>query len=174
MKREEKNQLISELTEQLVSNNVLYLTDMSAMTVEQSNSLRRMAFGKKVSIRVVKNTLLRKAMEKSGRPFDDLFGVLHGNTAVLFAEGENGNVPAKLLKEFRKNTKKPVLKAAFIDDGIYLGDEHLDSLVSLKSKQELIADVILLLQSPVKTVVSQLQSGGQKLSGVIKTLSERK
>jgi large subunit ribosomal protein L10 len=171
MNKEEKNQKIIEISEQLASNNVLYLADMSAMTVEQSNNLRRLAYSKNVSVHVVKNSLLQKAMEKSGKSFDGLYSALKGNTAMMISE--TGNVPAKLIKDFRKSTKKPLLKAAYIDEGIYLGDDQLEILVNLKSKDELIGDIIMLLQSPAKNVVSALQSSGQKLSGILKTLSEK-
>lgn len=171
MTKEEKNNLVGELTDLLASNNILYLADMSAMTVEQSTNFRRLAFGRKISVRVVKNALLKKAMERSGKPFEGMFPALKGNTSIIIAEA--GNAPAKLLKDFRKAGDKPKLKAAYIEEGIYLGDNQLDTLVTLKSKEELVGDIIMLLQSPAKKVISQLQSGGQKLSGIVKTLSER-
>ncbi|PCJ81577.1 MAG: 50S ribosomal protein L10 [Flavobacteriales bacterium] len=170
MTREEKNQSIVGLTEKLNENRVFYLADVSAMTVEQSNKLRRLAFNREVSLNVVKNTLLKKAMEQSEKELGGLYDVLKGNTSIMFAEV--GNAPAKLIKEFRKKSEKPILKAAFIDEDIYIGDEQLAPLASLKSKNELIADVIMLLQSPAKNVISALQSGGAKLTGILKTLAE--
>ena len=171
MTKDKKQELVELLESKLKTSNVLYLTDMSGMTVEQSNRFRRLAFNRNISVKVVKNTLLRKAMERSEKSFDSLYESLKGNTSLLISE--TGNVPAKLIKEFRKTTDKPILKAAFIDDAVYIGDNQIDVLDSLKSKEELVGDIILLLQSPTKTVISQLQSGGNKLAGIVKTLSER-
>jgi len=120
---------------------------------------------------VVKNTLLHKAMEQSERAFDELYGTLKGNTSLMFAGA--GNAPAKLIKDFRKKSKYPILKAAFIEEMTYVGDEQLDFLASIKSKDELIADVVALLQAPMNNVLSALKSGGNKLSGILETLSEK-
>ena len=120
---------------------------------------------------VVKNTLLAKAMEASEKDFGELPEVLKGNTSLMFSEVSNA--PAKLIKAFRKNSDKPILKGAFIEEAIYVGDNQLDSLVDIKSKEEVIGDIIGLLQSPAKNVISGLKSGGGKLAGIIKTLSER-
>lgn len=171
MTREEKNQVIDELTEVLTEKNVVYLTDTSGMTVEVTSEFRRLCFDKNVQLRVVKNTLLKKAMEKTGRSFDPLFESLHGTTAVMTSE--TGNLPAKLLKNFKKGAGKPVLKGAFIDSDCYVGADQLDALVSLKSREELIGEIVGLLQSPVRNVVSALQSSGNTISGLVKTLEER-
>jgi large subunit ribosomal protein L10 len=120
---------------------------------------------------VVKNTLLRKAIEASNKEAQDLFGVLKGNTSVMFCE--NANVPAKLIKDFSKKHKKPILKGAYVQESVYVGENQLDTLISIKSKKELLGDVIGLLQSPVKNVLGALQSGGNTIHGVLKTLSEK-
>lgn len=172
MKKEEKEQVIVDLTEKLANNKNIYLTDISALNVEKTNDLRRLCFDKEVSLHVVKNTLLKKAMERSNRNFDGLFSTLKGSTSIMFSE--TGNVPAKLIQEFRKKNPKPVLKAAFVEESIYIGDNQLETLATIKSKNELIGDVIALLQSPAKNVISALKSGGNKLGGIVKTLQERK
>jgi len=120
---------------------------------------------------VVKNTLLKKALENSEKNASELYSVLEDNTSIMFSEV--GNSPAKLIKEFRRKNKKPILKAAFVEEACYIGDEQLDYLTNVKSRDELIADIVALLQSPIKNVVSQLQSGGQTLTGVLKTLSDK-
>ena len=172
MNKEQKNQLISDLTERLKNNDVVYLADVSAMTVEKSNRLRRMCFNQNISLQVVKNTLLRKAMENvEGKDFSGLFEALKGNTSIMMSE--TGNAPARLLKEFRKKEVKPVLKGAYIQEAIFLGEESLETLVSLKSKDELVGDIIALLQSPIKSVVGALESGKNTLAGLVKTLEER-
>ncbi|MFN3528760.1 MAG: 50S ribosomal protein L10 [Bacteroidia bacterium] len=172
MTREEKAQIIEDLAEKLSQSPYFYLTDSSNLTVENINKFRRLCFQKGVEFRVVKNTLLQKAMERvDATVYEGLYGSLKGSTSIMFAE--QGNVPAKLLKEFRKSFDKPVLKAAFIDSAIYTGDDQIDALVAVKSKFELIGDVIALLQSPAKNVVSALQSGGGTLAGLVKTLQER-
>lgn len=172
MNKEQKSQLISDLTERLKNNDVVYLADVSAMTVEKSNRLRRMCFNQNISLQVVKNTLLRKAMENvEGKDFSGLFEALKGNTSIMMSE--TGNAPARLLKEFRKKEVKPVLKGAYIQEAISLGEESLETLVSLKSKDELVGDIIALLQSPIKNVVGALESGKNTLAGLVKTLEER-
>ena len=171
MTKEEKNQFIGELTDKLKANEIFYLTDVSGLTVEQSNKFRRLCFSKGISVNVVKNTLLGKALEKDGREYGGVYDTLKGNTAIMFSEV--GNLPAKLIKDFRKKNPKPLLKAAYVEETVFIGEEQLDVLANLKSKNELIADVVALLQSPAKNVVSALQSGGGKLSGILKTLSER-
>jgi large subunit ribosomal protein L10 len=171
MKREDKNQLIETLTEQLQAAKYLYITDISDMNSENTSKLRRLCFKREVELIVVKNALLQKAMEKSGKDFGPLYDVLKGHTSIMIAE--QGNVPAKLIKEFRKTSDKPKLKGAFVEEMTFVGDNQLDALIAIKTKNELIADVILALNSPARNVISALQSGGQKLSGVIKTLSER-
>lgn len=172
MTKGEKNQVIDELADKLVNNDHFYLTDISELSVDESNSLRRLFHSKGIRIEVVKNTLLEKALLKvEGKDFSKVISTLTGPTSILFTEV--GNAPAKLIKEFRKKSAKPVLKCAYVEESTYVGDEMLDMLTSLKSKDELLADVIALLQSPAKNVVSALQSGGQTLVGVLKTLSEK-
>lgn len=171
MRREDKNLLIDKITEQIKEFPHFYLVDTSDLNAEATSKLRRACFEKQVKLVVVKNTLLKKALERSEKfDFSQMFDSLKGSTSVFFSEV--GNVPAKLIKEFSKDNKA-LLKAAFVEESIYVGENQLDVLCALKSKNELIADVIALLQSPAKNVVSALQSGGNKLSGVIKTLSER-
>lgn len=172
MKREEKNIIIDSLAEKIKNCNHFYLTDISELNAIDTNALRRECFKKDIRLLVVKNTLLKKALEKSEGNFGELYNVLKNSTSIMFSD--TGNVPAKLIKEFRKKYDKPVLKAAFVEQSIYIGEENLEPLSMLKSKEELIGDIILLLQSPVKNVLSALQSGNNILSGVMKTLSERK
>ncbi len=171
MTREEKSIVIDNLTSQLTENNIIYLADISGLDALTTSNLRRACFKANVKLAVVKNTLLEKAMERSDKDFGDLPTTLKGNTSIMIAEV--GNAPAKVIKEFRKKSKKPVLKGAFVEEAIYIGDDQLDALVSIKSKEELVGDIITLLQSPAKNVISALQSGGNKLSGIIKTLSEK-
>ena len=171
MRKEDKKQLIDSLTQQLTDNSNFYITDISDLNAEASSNLRRLCFKHGIKMRVVKNTLLKKAMENVDREFDELYETLKGNTSIMFAEA--GNVPAKMIKEFRKKSDKPIIKGAFIEEMTYLGDDQLDFLISIKSKDELVADIIALLQSPAKNVVSALQSGGNQLSGILTTLSEK-
>jgi len=171
MTREEKNQAIKDLTVKLNGANIFYLADIAGLDAESSSLLRRNCFKVDIQIEVVKNTLLKKALEKADGNYDELYGTLSGNTSIMFSD--IGNAPAKIIKEFRKKSDKPILKGAFIEEAIYIGDENLDFLTSIKSKEELIGDLIALLQSPAKNVVSALQSGGGTLAGIVKTLSER-
>ena len=171
MTREEKSQVIQDLTAQLADTNIIYLADISGLDATVTSNLRRACFKANVQLAVVKNTLLGKAMEASDKDFGDLKDVLKGNTSILISE--TGNAPAKVIKEFRKKSDKPLLKGAYIEEGVYVGDDQLDALVNIKSKEELIGDIISLLQSPAKNVISALQSGGSKLSGILKTLSEK-
>ena len=172
MRREDKNLLIDKLTEQINQYPHFYLADISELNAEVNSKLRRKCFEKQIELVVVKNTLFIKALERSGKSdFTQLYDSIKGSTSVMFTE--TGNVPAKLIKEFRKKNPKPLLKAAFVEESIYVGENQLEALVSLKSKNELIADVIALLQSPAKNVVSSLQSGRNILAGVVKTLSEK-
>ncbi|MUH38149.1 50S ribosomal protein L10 [Zobellia amurskyensis] len=171
MTREEKANVIQDLTSQLAENATIYLADISGLNATQTSDLRRACFKADVKLAVVKNTLLAKAMEASEREFGELPGVLKGNTSLMFSEV--GNVPAKIIKTFRKKSDKPLLKGAFVEEAVYIGDENLDALVSIKSKEEMIGEVIGLLQSPAKNVISGLKSGGGKLAGILKTLSER-
>lgn len=171
MKKEEKNLVVEALAEKLKNNNNFYIADISELNAEDTSALRRLCFKRDVTLTVVKNTLLRKAMEKTDKDLEALYGILKGPTSIMFSE--SGNTPAKLIKEFRRTSDRPILKAAYIEEMTYIGDEQLDFLVALKTKNELVADIIGLLQSPVTNVVSALQSGGNILSGVVKTLSER-
>ena len=171
MTREEKSLVIQDLTAQLAENNIIYLADLTGMDAESSSNLRRACFKANIKLAVVKNTLRAKAMEASDKEFGELPSVLKGNTSLLFAE--TGNAPAKLIKDFRKKSTIPMLKGAYIEEAVFIGDNQIDALVSLKSKEEVIGDIIGLLQSPAKNVVSALQSSGGKLAGIIKTLSEK-
>lgn len=171
MTREEKATVIEDLTAQLGDNTNIYLADISGLDAITTSDLRRACFKANIKLAVVKNTLLAKAMEASEKEFGELSGVLKGNTSLMLSE--TGNGPAKLIKNFRKKSDRPLLKGAFIEEAIYVGDENLDTLVSIKSKEEVIGDIIGLLQSPAKNVISGLKSGGGKLAGILKTLSEK-
>ena len=171
MTREEKSQVIEILTSKLEANNIIYLADISGLNASQTSNLRRACFKANINLAVVKNTLLAKAMEKSDKDFGDLPSTLKGNTSIMISE--TGNAPAKVIKEFRKKSDRPVLKGAYIEAAIFVGDDQLNTLVNIKSKEELIGDIITILQSPAKNVISALQSGGSKLSGILKTLSEK-
>ncbi|MEX0361855.1 50S ribosomal protein L10 [Flagellimonas sp.] len=171
MTREEKATVIEDLTAQLAENANIYLADISGLDAVATSNLRRACFKANIKLAVVKNTLLAKAMEASDKEFGELPEVLKGNTSMMFSE--TGNAPAKLIKNFRKKSDKPVLKGAFIEEAVYIGDENLEALVNIKSKEEVIGDIIGLLQSPAKNVISGLKSGGGKLAGILKTLSEK-
>jgi large subunit ribosomal protein L10 len=171
MKSADKQVLINNLKEQIDSYSHFYLTDISGLNAADTSDLRRLCYKQDVKLVVAKNTLLRKALENSGKNAEELYGALKGNTSVMFTEV--GNSPAKLIKEFRKKHKRPVLKAAFVEESVYMGEEQLDALIAVKSKNELIADVVALLQSPMQTLLSQLQSGGNTIHGVLETLKEK-
>ena len=174
MRKEDKGAIINNLTEVVKSYPNFYLTDIEAMDAEKTSKLRRECFKQEVKWVVVKNSLLRKALENVEGDFSTLHGALKGNTAVMFSQV--ANAPARLIKDFTKDTKgegKPQLKAAYVQESFYVGAENLDALVSIKSKNELIADVIALLESPAKNVISALQSSGQTIHGLLKTLEER-
>ena len=171
MNKQEKNELIEILDGMLNDNNNFYLADISGLSAEENSALRRLCFKRNISLQVVKNTLLKKAFEKNTSDFSELYDVLVGNTSIMQAEAANG--PAKAIKEFRKKNEKPILKAAYLEESLYIGDENLALLSDLKSKDELIGDIITLLQSPAKNVILALQSGGNKLSGIVKTLKEK-
>jgi large subunit ribosomal protein L10 len=174
MTREEKEQIIGELSQKFADNAHFYVTDASGFTVEQINNFRRMCFKSGIEYRVYKNTLIQKALERQeGVDYSPIFNVLTGFSGVIFSK-ETGNAPAKVIKEFRKKMEgKPVLKAASIGSDFFIGDENLDTLVELKSKNELIGEVISLLQSPAKNVVSALLSSKNKVAGLVKALEER-
>ena len=171
MTREEKSKVIEDLTAQLAGTNVVYLADISGLNAETTSNLRRACFKAGIQLEVVKNTLLEKAMEASDNDYGDLPTTLSGNTSIMISE--NGNAPAKIIKEFRKKSDKPVLKGAFIHSAVFVGDNQLDALIALKSKDEVIGEIIGLLQSPAKYVISALKSGGNTIAGLVKTLSER-
>jgi large subunit ribosomal protein L10 len=171
MKREDKNVIIQELTEKLNRYDHFYLTDISNLNAADTSVLRRKCFDKSINLVVVKNTLLRKALEESEKNFEEIYDVLTDSTSIMFSE--SGNVPAKLIKEFRKKHDRPLLKAAYIEQSFYFGDEQVEMLSTLKTRDELIGDIILSLQSPANNVISALKSGGNKLAGIVKTLSEK-
>lgn len=171
MTREEKISIIEDLTAQLADSNVVYLADISGLDATATSNLRRACFKAGIKLSVVKNTFLKKAFEASEADYGDLASVLKGNTSILLSD--TGNAPAKLIKEFRKKSDKPLLKGAYIDQSVYIGDDQLDSLIAIKSKEEVIGDIIGLLQSPAKNVISALKSGGSTIAGIVKTLSEK-
>ena len=171
MTKQEKIQEIEDLTTEISAVKNLYLTDIAGLDAVQTTALRRACFNANIKLSVVKNTLLAKAMDASKKDFGQLQSVLKGNTSLMFSEA--GNSPAKLIKDFRKKSDKPVLKGAYIEESIYIGDDQIDFLESIKSKDELIGEVITILQSPAKNVILALQSGGSNISGILKTLSER-
>lgn len=170
MTRQEKNQFIDSLAETLSNSSNFYLADISGLSVSDSNDLRRSCFNNGVQLQVVKNTLLKKAMEKAEGSFEESYEILKGNTALFFSN--TGNAPAKLIKDFRKKHEKPILKGAFVEESFYIGDEQLSTLATIKSKNELIGDIIGLLQSPAKNIISGLKASGGKLSGILKALEE--
>ncbi len=171
MKREDKDKIINTLTNKINSSKHFYLTDTSNLNAEVTSQLRRKCFEREIQLVVVKNTLLRKALEKCGENFEELYDTLKNSTSIMFSE--SGSLPAKLIKEFRKTNDKPLLKAAYVEESIYIGDNQLEALASIKTKEELLGDLIALLQSPAKNVLSALQSGKTKLAGIVKTLSEK-
>ena len=171
MRREEKEVIIEDLANRLNETKHFYLTDISELNADQTSNLRRKCFEKEISLLVVKNTLLRKAMEKSEGDFEDLYGTLKDSTSIMFCE--TGNTPAKLIKEMRKTMERPLIKAAFVEESIYIGDNQLDVLSNIKSKDELLGDLLMLLQSPATNLVSALASSGSKMAGALKTLSEK-
>ena len=171
MTREEKSKVIENLTTQLSENPIIYLADISSLNANSTTNLRRACFKAGVKLEVVKNTLLAKAMESSDKDFGDLSQTLVGNTSIMFSE--TGNAPAKVIKEKRKKSDRPVLKGAYIEESVYVGDDQLENLVNIKSKEELLGEIIGLLQSPAKNVISALKSGGSTIAGIVKTLSER-
>ena len=171
MTREEKSQEIENLKSLLSDVGTLYVADISGLNAETTSALRRLCSSREVKLSVVKNTLLKKAMESTERDFSDLLPTLKGNTSIMVSD--TGNVPAKLIKDFRKKSDKPILKGAWVEEAVFIGDDQLDALSELKSKNELIGEVITLLQSPVSNVMSALQSGNNTLAGLLKTLEER-
>ncbi|NEU07676.1 50S ribosomal protein L10 [Flavihumibacter sp. R14] len=171
MRKEEKQEVVLALTEQIQEYGNFYITDTANLTVAKVNAIRRKCFDSDIKMQVAKNTLIRKALEAAGGDYSEIYDVLKGSSSIMFSK--TANAPAKLIKQLRKQGDKPVLKAAYIDSAVFIGDNQLDALVNLKSKEELVADIIALLQSPAKNVISGLQSGGNKLAGIVKTLQER-
>lgn len=172
MTKDNKAQYIDDLAKELSEAGIFYLADTSGLTVETINQLRRRCFQSNIQLKVVKNTLLSKAMDRvEGKDFGNLSEVLAGPTSIMFSE--IGNSPAKLIKDFRKKNAKPILKGAYIDEAVFIGDDQLDALVSLKSKDEVLGEIIGLLQSPAKNVISALKGQGGKIAGILKTLEER-
>jgi large subunit ribosomal protein L10 len=173
MNTQQKVQIVESLTKMLQQYDVIYLADIGGFNAEKTSEFRRECFKNNIKVEVVKNTLLIKAMEQSGKDFSELMTVAKGETSIMLAE--TANAPARLIKDFRKkqNLEKPLLKGAYAQESTYIGNEQLDALIHIKSKQELIGDIIGLLQSPVKNVLSALQSGGNTIAGLVKTLSER-
>ena len=173
MKKEDKSAIISQLESTINEYAHFYLADIAGLNAAQTSELRRVCYKQDVKLVVVKNTLLKKALDNTGVDFSELYGSLKGETSLMLSN--TGNVPAKLIQEFSKanKSKKPVLKAAYVEQSFYIGENQLEALIHVKSKNDLIADVIALLQSPAKNVVSALQSGGTTIHGVLKTLSER-
>ena len=170
MTRVEKSKVIKNLTTELGNNANIYMTDVSGLNAVETSKLRRACFKANIKLSVVKNTLLSKAMESSDKDFGSLNEVLVGNTALMYSEV--GNSPAKLIKQFRKKSERPLLKGASIEDSVYVGDDQVEFLANIKSREELIGEIITILQSPAKNVISALQSSGSTISGVLKTLSE--
>ena len=172
MNKADKSTVVAELTETFKTNSFVYLTDTTGLTANQTNKLRRMLFERGVEMRMVKNTLLRIAMEQSGKDFGDLKGILKGTTCVMTAEFQK--VPAESINDFRATSPNVLLKGAWIDSAVFIGDDQLAALIKLKSREELIGEIIGLLQSPIKNIIGALQANGpQKIGGLIKALEER-
>lgn len=175
MKRELKAQIIEDLREKISNTSFFYLTDSSTLTVEDINRFRGLCYDKGVTMQVVKNTLLSKALEPliadGNEAYKDLLPALKGPTSLMISS--NPKAPAEIIKEFRKDKEKPLLKAAYIDASVYVGDDQLEGLSKIKTKEELVGEIIGLLQSPAKNVISGLKSAGSTLAGLMKTLEER-
>lgn len=171
MTRDEKNQLINDLKDKLNESKVIYLADNSSMTAVSDNNFRKELYKEGISMQVIKNTIIKKAVEQSDLDWGELIDTLKGTTALLFAS--NAKAPAVAIKEFRKKSDKPLLKGAYIESSVFVGDDQLDALIKLKSKEDLIAEIVALLQSPAKNVISALKAPSGKLAGIIKTLSEK-
>ena len=172
MKKEDKAIVISMIGDTLSQYSCVYLTQTAGLDAEKTSALRRACFKDDVKMLCVKNTLLKKAMEASDVDYSELYDLLHGETTLMLSN--TGNAPAKLIKKFRqKDDTLPMLKGAYVEETVYVGEESLETLANIKSKSELIADIMALLQSPAKNVVSALQSGGGKLHGILETLSKK-
>jgi large subunit ribosomal protein L10 len=171
MTKEEKNLELQSLTECIAGLSSFYVTDSSTLDVAKINKFRRLCYSKGVQFKVVKNTLLRKALEASDKDYAEVYPLLAGPTSLMYAE--DMSISAKVLKEFRESSERPLLKGAYIDGSVYIGDDKIKELASLKSREELIGEVIGLLQSPITNVISALSSGGNTIAGIVKTLSEK-
>jgi large subunit ribosomal protein L10 len=171
MKQDEKSLIIDAIAKDLADYPHVYITDMSGFTVETVNNLRKLCYRRNVKLKVVKNTLLKRAMDQSPIDYSEIYPALKGVSSMMLSE--NGSAPARLIKDFRGKKAKPMVKAAFIEECTYFGDDQFDYLCAIKSREELIGDLVGLLQSPARNVISALQSGGGKLAGIVKTLSER-
>lgn len=173
MNKAEKTATIAELKERFANTSFFYLTDASSLPVAQINKFRRLCFEKGIQVQMIKNTLIKKALEDAPeeKNYNQVLDLLHGPTVVLFSD--IANLPAKTLKEFRGNAERPILKGAYIDSAVFAGDDQLEILIKLKTKEELLGEVIGLLQSPARNVISALQSGGQTIMGLLKTMEER-
>jgi large subunit ribosomal protein L10 len=171
MNKEEKYDLVVALSEQMKEYGNFYITDTSDLTVAKVNNIRRQCFEADITMKVAKNSLIKKAMEAAGGDFSPIYDVLKGSSSIFFSK--SATAPAKLIKQLRKKGEKPILKAAYIDSAIFVGDNQLDTLTKLKSKEQLIGEIVGLLQSPAKNVISALQSGGNTIAGLVKTLQER-
>ena len=170
MRKEEKRDVVLSLKEQIEDYGNFYITDTADLNVAKINDVRRKCFDSDIKMQVAKNTLIQKAMEAAEGDFSELYAVLKSSSSIMFSR--SGSAPAKLIKQLRKDGAKPVIKAAYIDSAVFIGDQ-VDTLASLKSKEELVGEIIGLLQSPAKNVISGLQSGGNKIAGIVKTLQER-
>jgi large subunit ribosomal protein L10 len=173
MTKQEKTNMVDGLKEKFSSNSFFYLTDSSTLTVAEINQFRRLCFNSGIEMKVVKNTLAIKALESldNSENYEPLYDLLKGPTAILFAQV--ANAPGKILEEFRKKNERPILKGAYIDTAVFIGDDKIKDLASLKSKEDLIGEIVALLQSPAKNVISSLKSGGSTIAGLLKTLEER-
>ncbi len=173
MNKDQKSLAIEELKNQVGQYDNFYIADASTLSVADVNKLRRLCFNKGIKFHVVKNTLLRKALESHGEKYEGLYEILHGPTSVMFSQSLNE--PAKVIKQFRKvnDKEKPSLKGAYVGEGVFIGEENLESLINMKTREELVGEIIGLLQSPARNVISALQSSGSKLAGIVKTLSEK-
>ena len=171
MRKEEKQEIVQALAEQIKSYGNFYITDTADLNVSKINNIRRKCFEAGIEVQVVKNTLIKKALIEAGVDSEELVSVLKGASTMMFAEA--ATAPAKLIKQLRKEGDKPKIKAAYIQETTFVGDDQLNALATLKSKEELVADVIALLQSPAKNVISALQSGGNTVSGLVKALEQR-
>jgi len=171
MRIEEKKTIVASLVEKIKDSGHFYLTDIAELNSQSTSDLRKKCFEKDIELLVVKNTLLKKAFDQIGGEFSELESTLKGSTAVMFCTV--ANVPARLIKEIRKTNKKPILKGAYVEESVYVGDDQLEALVNVKSKEELIGDVIALLQSPMKNLLGSLNSGKHTIAGLVKALEER-